>query len=69
MQRAMAEFGIFGPGEAGKVKFAEFCEWAAGHPSMARGDQVNYNDHTYRVAMNQLLQDVAKKARKSRQTM
>ena len=69
MQRAMAEFGIFGPGEAAKVKFAEFCEWAAGHPSMAPRGQVNYNDQTYRVAMNQLLQDVAKKARKCRQKM
>ena len=65
----MAECGIFGPEEAGKVKFAEFCEWAAGHPSMAPRGQVNYNDQTYRVAMNQLLQDGVKKARKSRQTM
>ena len=44
MQRAMAEFRIFGPVEAGKVKFAEFREWAAGHPSMAARGQVNYNE-------------------------
>ena len=69
MQRAMAEFGLFGYGEAGTVKFAEFCEWAAGHPSIAPTGHVNYNDKTYRVAMNQLLQNVAKKAHKSRQTM
>ena len=66
MQRAMAEFGIFGPVEARKVKFAEFCEWAAGDHSMAHRGQVNYSDQTYRVAMNQVLQDVAKKARESR---
>ena len=65
----MAEFGIYAPVEAGKVNFAEFCEWAARHPSMAPRGQVNYNDQTYGVAMNQLLQDVAKKARKARQTM
>jgi len=65
MQRAMAEFGSFGPGESGGVKFAELCEWAAGHPAMAPKGQVNYHDPEYRDAMNQLLQDVAKKARKS----
>ena len=40
----MAEFGLVGPVEAGIVKFAEFCEWAAGHPSIAPRGQVNYND-------------------------
>ena len=55
--------------EACKVKFAECGEWAAGHPSMTTRSQVKYNDQTYRGARNQLLQDVAKKARKSRQIM
>jgi len=36
---------------------------------MAPKGQVNYHDPEYQDAMNQLLQDVAKKARKSRQTM
>ena len=69
MQGAMREFEIFGPGEASKVKFVECCESAAALPAMAPRGQVNYTDQTYRVAMNQLLQDVAKKARKYRQTM
>jgi len=66
MQRAMAKFAIFGPGESGRVKFAELYEWAAGHPAMALKGQVNYHDPEYRDTMNQLLQDVAKKACKSR---
>ena len=59
----------FGPVEADEVKFAEFREWAAGHPSMAHSGQVPYNYHTYTIVMNQLLQDVSKKARRVRHTI
>ena len=54
----MAEFSIFGHVKASKVKFAEFCEWAAVHPSIDPRGQVDPNDHKYRVVINQLLQDV-----------
>jgi len=47
MQRAMAKFRIFSPGESGRVKFAELCEWAAGHPTMASKGQVNYHNPEY----------------------
>ena len=47
MQRAMAEFRIFGPEESGWVKFAELCEWAAGYPAMAPEGQVNYHNLEY----------------------
>ena len=57
----MPEFGISVPVEACEVKFAECCQWAVSHPSMPPKGDVNYHDHTYRVAMNELVQDVAKK--------
>ena len=69
MQCAMAEFGIFGPGESGRVRFAELCKWAAGHPAIAPKGHVNYHDPEYRDTINQLQQNIAKKACKSRQTM
>ena len=69
MQRAMAEFSVYGPGEKGRGRFARFCEWGAAHPVMALRRQINYNEQSCRSALNQLKQDVAKKVRKSRQAM
>ncbi|RPB24996.1 hypothetical protein L211DRAFT_848357 [Terfezia boudieri ATCC MYA-4762] len=68
-QRAMSDFGIFRPGEFGRTKFAKLCEWGAAHLAMAPKGQLNYHKQEYRSALNQLMQDVAKKARKSRQVM
>jgi len=69
MQRAMAEFSVYGPGETGRDRFAWFCEWVAAHPAMAPQRQINYHEESCRSALNQLMQNVAKKVRKSRQAM
>ena len=61
MQPAMPEFAILRAMEAGKVTFAEFCTQAAGHCRKAHSGEGNNTDLTYGVAMNQLLQDVAKR--------
>jgi len=69
IQRAIAGFSVYGPGETGHDRFARFCEWGARHPAMAPRGQINYHEESCRSALNQLMQDVTKKVRKSRQAM
>jgi len=45
MQRAMDEFGVYGPRESERDKFARFCEWGAAHPAMTPRGQIEYNEH------------------------
>ncbi|KAF8429989.1 hypothetical protein BGX38DRAFT_1146911 [Terfezia claveryi] len=61
MQHAMSDFGIFGPGESGRMRFAELCEWGAAHLAMAPKGQINYHQQDYRSALNQLMQDVPRR--------
>jgi len=61
----MADFRDFEPREAGKF----LSELVSGHPTIAPRGQFNYHNATYRTAINQLLEDIAKKARKSKETM
>jgi len=65
----MAEFSVYGPGERGGDSFASFCEWGAPHPAMAQWGQIHYHEELSQSVLNQLMQDVAKKVRKSRQAM
>jgi len=69
MQRAMAEFSVYGPGETGRDRFAHFCEWGAAHLAMALGRQIHYHEESSNSTLNQLMQDVAKEVRKSRKVM
>ncbi|RPB18106.1 hypothetical protein L211DRAFT_854460 [Terfezia boudieri ATCC MYA-4762] len=61
-QRAMSDFGIFGPGEYRRTKFTELCEWNAAHLAIAPKGQLNYYKQEYQSALNQLMQNVTKKA-------
>ncbi|KAF8423009.1 hypothetical protein BGX38DRAFT_1279720 [Terfezia claveryi] len=49
MQRAITEFGVYGPGESGHDRFAWFCEWGVAHPAMAPRGQINYHDEAMQV--------------------
>jgi len=69
MHHAMAKFSSYGPGETGRDRFTWFGEWGATHPAMAPRRQINYHEESCRSALNQLMQDVAKKVRKSRQVI
>jgi len=69
MQRAIAEFSVYGPGETGRDRFARFGEWGAAHLAMAPRGKINFHEESCRTVLNQLMQDVAKKVRKSRQAM
>ena len=69
IHRAIQNWDCYGAGEAGTNKWSEFCEWAAGQPSMAPRGQLTYNQDVIRRQVRMLCDDVAKKARNSRQSM
>ena len=69
IHRAIQNWDCYGAGEAGTNKWSEFCEWAARQPSMAPQGQLTYNQDVIRRHVRMLYDDVAKKARNSRQSM
>ena len=69
VHRGIQNWTCFGAGEAGTTKWAEFCEWAAGQPTMAPRGQLNYHKDSIRNNVRVVCEDIAKKARTSRQNM
>ena len=69
VHRGIQLWDCFGPGEAGINRWDYFCEWAAAQPSMAPKGQLSYHNATIRQHVHTLCEDIAKKARVSRQTM
>jgi hypothetical protein len=69
VHRGVQNWDCFGPEEAGTSRWDAFCEWAAGQPTMAPRGQLTYHEESVRKNVRLLCDDVAKKARNSRQAM
>ncbi|RPB22175.1 hypothetical protein L211DRAFT_850932 [Terfezia boudieri ATCC MYA-4762] len=69
VHRGVQNWTCYGAREAGIIRWGEFCEWAAGQPTMAPRGQVQYNRDIIRRNVRILYDDIAKKARNSRQSM
>ena len=65
----MHNWDCYGAGEPGTNKWSEFGEWAAGPPSMPPRGQLTYNQDVICRHARMLCNDVANKARNSRQSM
>jgi len=62
-------YSRYRPEESGTTKWDSFCEWAAGHPTIATHGQLEYQNEATKRHVRTLCYDVAKKARNSRQCM
>ncbi|RPB26622.1 hypothetical protein L211DRAFT_847248 [Terfezia boudieri ATCC MYA-4762] len=69
VHRGVQNWGCYGAGEAGIIRWGDFCEWAAGQPTMAPRGQVQYNRDVIHRNVRILYDDIAKKGRNSRQSM
>ena len=70
VHRGIQNWNCFGAGEAGTSRWSEFCEWAASQEGMApRGMLAYTTDSSIRRNVRTICDDIAKKARSSRQSM
>ncbi|RPB19632.1 hypothetical protein L211DRAFT_853014 [Terfezia boudieri ATCC MYA-4762] len=67
IHRGVQNWDCYGPEEAGTSRWDAFCEWAAGQPTMAPRGQLEYQNESIRKHVRILCDDIAKKARTSRQ--
>jgi len=64
--RRIQNFNWYRPEESGTNRWENFCQWAAGLPTMAPAGQLAYHDEAIQKSVWMLCDDVAKKARNSR---
>ncbi|RPB19146.1 hypothetical protein L211DRAFT_853487 [Terfezia boudieri ATCC MYA-4762] len=69
VHRGVQNWACYGAGEVSLIRWGEFCEWAAGQPTMAPRGQVQYNRDIIHRNVQILYDDIARKARNSRQSM
>jgi len=69
VHRGIQNWNCFGSAEAGTNWWNDFCEWAAGQPTMAPWGLVRYSQEEVRWNVRILCDDVVKKAWNSRQSM
>ena len=70
VHRGIQNWNCFSTGEAGTSRWSEFCEWAASQEGMApRGMLAYTTDSSIRRNVRTICDDIAKKARSSRQSM
>ena len=69
VHRGIQNWDCFGAAEAGTKKLTDFCEWAVAQPGMAPRGQVGYGRQEVKRHVRTLCNDIARKARNSRQAM
>ena len=69
VHRGIQNWDCFVAAEAGTKEWTDFCEWAAGQPGMGPRGQVGYGREEVKRHVRTLCDDIAKKARNSRQAM